>query len=137
MLHGHGRGWACSGSTLFAAALLSVFGCGGEARVVELGADDGGETIELAEGDSIRIRLESNPSTGFRWNLVEEPAAAVLEASSSEYVAPEDGLIGQGGVEEWTFVARGGGTTSLTLRYFRPFDPADVQGSFELRVEVG
>ncbi len=79
--------------------------------------------------------IDSNASTGYRWNLVEKPDEAVLGSASSEYTQTGE-AIGSAGVETWRFAATGAGQTSLRLAYFRPFDPQDVQGEFELRVEV-
>jgi inhibitor of cysteine peptidase len=119
-------------------AVVILAGCGGSAapEAVELTADDTGSTVALASGGTLTVTLESNETTGFRWNVVAEPDAAILEVASQEYVAPEDGLVGEGGVEVWTFTGGSPGSTSFELAYFRPFDPEDVQGTFELEVNV-
>jgi inhibitor of cysteine peptidase len=123
-----------------AIALLSVLllvGCGGEPPdTVELTADDSGSAIDLAPDGALTVTLESNETTGFSWDVVTEPDEAVLRVTSHEYVAPEDGLVGQGGVDLWTFTGVSPGSTSFQLAYCRPFDREDVQDTFELEVNV-
>jgi inhibitor of cysteine peptidase len=121
-----------------AVGLLALAACGGGApEPVELTSADDGTTVELEEGQELVIRLESNQTTGFRWNLVEAPPEETLEQVSAEYEEPEDGLVGEGGTEVWTFRAAGPGEGALKLGYFRPFEPDDVQGTFTVTVEVG
>jgi inhibitor of cysteine peptidase len=117
---------------------LTVSACGGGASgPVELTGADAGSVVELAEGQALVIRLESNQTTGFRWNVVEAPPAETLAEVSSAYVEPEDGLVGAGGTEVWTFEAVGAGEGPLRLDYFRPFEPDDVQGTFAITVRAG
>lgn len=115
---------------------LALAGCGGDGGKIELTAADSGGRIEASTGDTITITLDSNVTTGFQWNLVTEPDGAVAKLVSSEYVPPEDGLIGEGGVEIWTFEAVAPGETDLGLSYFRPFEPESVDGTFAVTVAV-
>jgi len=110
-------------------------GGGGAPADLELTAADAGKTVSVEQGQAVVVALDSNASTGYRWNLVEKPDEAVLGLASSEYTQTGEAL-GSPGVETWRFEATGAGKTSLRLAYFRPFDPQDVQGEFELRVEV-
>jgi inhibitor of cysteine peptidase len=121
------------------AAALFVSACGGgEPATVELTAADSGTSVTLEPGQQLQISLESNPSTGFRWNLVQEPDANVLILVSSTYVEPvtDDQVVGAPGTEVWTFEAAAAGTTSLELAYFRSFEPENVGGTFSLNAEV-
>ena len=128
--------------TLPALLLIAVLiaACGGQGGggggTIELTAADSGSTVKAAVGDVVSIALDSNASTGFRWNLVKKPNPSVLQLVSSHYVGPDTGVPGQGGQEVWTFQATGLGTTSLRLAYFRPFEPANVEGTFSLTVDV-
>jgi inhibitor of cysteine peptidase len=124
------------GLTAAVVALLALAACGGDGEPLDISAADSGATVSVETGQSLVITLESNLTTGFQWNLVGEPEAGVLTLVGSEYIAPEDGAVGEGGVEVWTFEGKGAGTTALELSYFRPFDTEDVQGSFTLTVDV-
>jgi inhibitor of cysteine peptidase len=115
---------------------LAVAACGGDGGQLELTAADSGSVVGLGGGDTVTITLDSNGTTGFQWNLVSEPDASVLELVASEYVEPEDGLVGEGGVEVWTFEAVATGETALELAYARPFEPDAVEATFSLAIRV-
>lgn len=73
-------------------------------------------------GDDITITLESNPTTGYSWQLKEPFRKDILELESANYDPDKTGLVGSGGRELWTFVAIGEGVTSVTLIYKRPWE---------------
>jgi len=102
---------------LTAAALaLVVAGCGGDGEP-ETFADP--SSIEVDAGTEFEITLDSNPTTGYEWNLRREPDAAVVEYVGSEYEADEasEGLDGGGGTETLTFRATDPGSTTIELEY--------------------
>src|SRR5574337_665542 len=76
---------------------------------VQLTAADVGRHIDLRLGQEIEVRLEANPTTGFRWQMV-HAAPAVLDSLSGETYAPAPtapGVVGGGGTVAWRFrVAR-------------------------------
>lgn len=121
---------------LLAALALSACGGDGAVRVTE---EDDGRTISLVEGQTLEIVLDSNLTTGYAWNLVEEPDRDVLRLVGSEYepdqVGP-DAPEGGGGEEKWTFETVGAGGTGLELSYYFQQEPEQNAGSFSLRVEV-
>jgi inhibitor of cysteine peptidase len=118
--------------------LLGVFltACTAQVSGIALTASNNGMTIEASQNQAISIKLDSNVTTGFKWNLVTEPDANMLKFVSSEYVAPNTTLVGAGGYELWKFQATGKGTTALKLAYFRPFDPKDVAKEFTVTIVV-
>lgn len=117
---------------------LLVAGCGGgEPGQLDLSAADNGGVIGASAGQRIILTLESNASTGYQWNLAEEPDADVLAFVSSKYVEPEDGeVVGAPGKEVWEWDAVAEGSTVLRLEYVRPFEPGNVADEFEVTVEV-
>lgn len=89
------------------AVLVLAIGCG-TPREVNVDANDNGSQIELEQGQILVITLESNPSTGYRWEVVEfeEPVLqqmreAVLESSDPKVPPPP----GTGGTETFRFEA--------------------------------
>jgi len=64
---------------------------------IALTAADNGKTINLALNQVIRINLDSNATTGFKWNLTTQPDARILKLVSSEYIAPRTPIPGRGG----------------------------------------
>jgi len=81
------------------------------------------ETIEVTVGQDFVLSLESNPTTGYSWELT-GPLPAWLELIGSEYIpTPTDPpMVGSGGVEEWTFRANDAGTATITFEYRRPWE---------------
>ena len=103
--------------------LVLLTACAEQAGAIDLDAANNGVTLETTVGQTINITLDSNATTGYKWNLVTSPDAQVLKFLSSRYNAPIGGGVGAGGKEVWKFQTTGRGTTSLKLAYFRPFEP--------------
>jgi inhibitor of cysteine peptidase len=102
-------------------------GTGGNEGHGKLNLDfsDSGKTIETTSGDSLEITLESNPSTGFRWELANISDQAVLRQVAQEYRSPDaapGNLVGAAGQEVWTFKAAGAGESTLVLEYSQPWE---------------
>jgi len=120
-----------------ALACLAPAACSSEsAPTVELTAADSGSTVTLETGQTLKIALDANRSTGFSWKL-DEPVPALLEQSGEPgYVVESDG-VGAPGTETWTFVARSPGEASVTMVYARPFEAeAEPARRFEVTVLV-
>ena len=105
---------------------------------VEVIAADQGKIINAKVGNLIRITLESNPSTGYNWELRDfEYGTAVF--SSSDLVARKTGnvLFGAPGNTVFTLQAVKPGTQKILLVYRRPWEPQDqVAASFQFQLEV-
>ena len=73
-------------------------------------------------GDMIRIKLCSNPTTGFQWEY-EMTGDKVLQEEDYDFEEPEgDDMAGAGGKETWTFEAIEKGTTEVRMEYSRPWE---------------
>ena len=81
---------------------------------------DPDEPIEVSAGEEFEIVIDSNPTTGYHWELVGELDANVVEFVSKDYQADQPVLIGSGGVDIWVFKAVGPGETIITLGYYPP-----------------
>ncbi|MFC1847763.1 protease inhibitor I42 family protein [Chloroflexota bacterium] len=101
---------------------------------------DSGSQIELAVGDTLRVELESNPTTGFMWVLAENSDGSVLQGEGHEYVMDEAGeppQPGTGGKEFWTFTAVATGETTISMEYSRPWEGGEkAVRTFDLTVVV-
>jgi Predicted secreted protein len=88
---------------------------------MNLTAADNGKNLTMHPADVLVITLDSNVTTGFRWELSSRPVAKVLSLEDSRYVVPSTspGVVGAGGQEVWRFRAVGEGTTTLELTYQR------------------
>ena len=79
---------------------------------------DPAQPILVNAGETFFIVVESNPSTGYHWEIVGDLNG--VELVSREYTAGEPVMPGSGGVEVWIFKAISSGETQLTLGSFPP-----------------
>ncbi|MFH1407106.1 MAG: protease inhibitor I42 family protein [Candidatus Omnitrophota bacterium] len=84
----------------------------------------GSDIIEVDAGEEFVITLDSNPASGYRWELAEAPDETMLEFIRSRYIADRntDDRIGAGGKEIWTFMGLEAGETEILLEYVRPWE---------------
>lgn len=80
--------------------------------------------IEVKVGQEFNITLESNPSTGYGWQLSKPLNETILNLIGSEYKPSEESglIVGAGGTEIWTFRAVKSGTAEISLKYVRPWE---------------
>ena len=119
------------------ATLALLAGCGGggmapaatpepdatPAGEIVLTAEDNGGQVTLDQGQVLVVSLASNPTTGYRWEVVKVDESILRQEGEPEFVAPEAGatpMVGAGGTENFRFVVTGSGETSLALAYRRP-----------------
>ncbi|HSL28964.1 MAG TPA: protease inhibitor I42 family protein [Anaerolineales bacterium] len=79
------------------------------------------QLITVRAGETFDLVLTSNPSTGYRWQLVEELDPNVVELVDQVYIAQEPSAIGSGGVDAWTMRAINSGDATIMLGYY-PLD---------------
>ena len=114
-------------------------GCAKPQDALSLTEEDNGRAITIAVGECFDVRLKSNVTTGYEWQLVEMDAS-ILENTDKEYVqdiAPP-GMTGVGGTEIWEFAGETPGQTELRLEYRRPWEPVanKPEDTFEIEVTV-
>ena len=112
----------------------------GETEQIDLDASHNGQEIEVAVGDLLVITLESNPTTGFGWQLsepIDEDLLALIESRYEPSENVEQGMVGAGGTEVWTFEALTTGVTKISMEYSRPWEGGEkaVQ-TFEVAVTI-
>jgi inhibitor of cysteine peptidase len=110
---------------IVAALALTICGCGGQAEEYF----DPNTPIVVEEGQEFVIVLESNPTTGYQWQLAQPLEEEVLSLVKTEFEEPEEELVGAGGEERWTFKAEGRGDTIIDFAYVRPWE--EPEGTLE------
>ena len=90
------------------------------------------QTIETNPGKTFQITIDSNPTTGYHWEIVGELDKNVLEFISKDYQSTSPpGIVGGGGVDIWTFKAVAAGQAKITLGLYPPSnttgDPAQTE----------
>jgi inhibitor of cysteine peptidase len=119
------------------ALVVSLVACAPKTTApLELASAQSGSRQTLAVGQLLKISLDSNPTTGYRWAVDGALPPQLEQVGQSKYTA-QSSAIGAGGVEVWTFVGKSVGTGALKLKYWRSFEPtAAPVGTFEVGVEV-
>jgi predicted secreted protein len=100
---------------------------------------DAERDIELHPGETLRVQLTANRTTGYRWHASgtdgERLALAQQPGYSPEQTPP--GTAGAGGMEIWQLQARRPGTVVLRFEYRRPWEeqkPAAKVLSFTIHI---
>jgi inhibitor of cysteine peptidase len=88
--------------------------------ILEVGG--GGTSLSVAPGDSVLVRLEEIPTTGYRWE-VKEYDNEVLHAVGDEFIPASGGALGGGGHHEFRFRVVGPGKSDLRLIRRRSWEP--------------
>ena len=116
-----------------AAAALAI-GCGG--KQVSLGPKDNGTTVNAGKGDTIVLKLDENPTTGYRWTL---SFSSGLKVTSDKYKqqAGTQTMVGAGGTHTWYIDVTGSGPQTITGAYARSWEPASkAAGHFTVTLQV-
>ena len=83
---------------------------------------DAGSQVEIEEGQILVVTLESNPTTGYSWELAENQETILEQMGEAEFEPSETGeppLVGVGGWEIFRFKAISAGHMTLQLIYHR------------------
>jgi len=120
--------FACTGVSSSTTAVAA-----GEA--VEKSAKEIEMSVAAEEGREFTVTLESNRTTGHEWRLARPLDEGMVQLVRSEYAPPEGGRVGEGGREEWVFLAKGSGKTEILLEYVRPWEKGQPPAA-RARIEV-
>lgn len=112
-----------------------VQGLEGAAPVQTFTDPDNGTDIRLRPDGQLRLKLDSNPTTGYYWYL-KDIDASQLDQLSEDYFADTapDGVVGSGGHQMFVFEALTTGKSKLKLSYER--SPQDVAETLILDIKV-
>lgn len=117
--------------------ILALFsGCG--TNGTSLTNADTGKQVTLQSGEILTVSLESNPTTGYSWQVLEIQNGILVQEGEPEFKqsSGSEGLVGAGGTETFRFKAVGPGETSLNLGYMRPWESEPPIETFEIQVVV-
>jgi inhibitor of cysteine peptidase len=116
-------------------AMSLLAGCCGTGEV-KLAAEDNGSQVELQRGQTLVITLDSNPTTGYRWEVVASDSPVLRQKGEAEYKAPESSAVGAGGQEVFRFEAASAGEMTLELAYRRSWEDEEPAERFSVHVIV-
>jgi len=127
--------------------MMSLLGCGvfnqavsaGDAEKmpeVTLTEADNGRSIMVSLGERVILRLNENPSTGFRW-VVDKGDNGIIELSGTDYVQAPGSALGGGGHRVFVFEAKRSGSAHLLLKLRREWEgDKSIASRFELAINV-
>jgi inhibitor of cysteine peptidase len=103
--------------------------------VIELTAKDSGAAVASVVGDRVRIELNENPTTGYRW--CPRAASSLLRPIDDDYTPAGEGSIGGGGTRTLVYEAVAAGTGSLELELIRAWEtPPTPLHTFSIELDV-
>lgn len=85
---------------------------------------DKGKSFEVRRNDIVVIRLQENPTTGYRWE-VDKSDEKILALQGSEFLLPKDPKFGEGGTRVFKFKAKAAGTARIQLKHWQKWEGAD------------
>jgi len=98
--------------------------------------EDSMGAIVVGKGDTFKISLKSNPTTGYQWNA--DFNETLIQLVDTSYKADEPQLMGSGGTEIFEFKVIGSNTdTNISFSYARSWEsvPPIDEKSFEIKIK--
>ena len=127
--------WAMIGAALVA---ILIAGCA-PGKEVKIDDQANGTAVSLKQDQTLTIRLESNPTTGYSWEIANCDAAILKSMGEATYeqARPNQKLTGGGGWQTFQFQPEQAGQTSVKLIYHRAWEK-DVEPlkTYEVQVTV-
>lgn len=85
------------------------------------------ETIHMKKGDSYILKLESNPTTGYMWELTSLGKENKLQVEELPFKPANKGLVGQGGTQSWKITANSKGLTRAVFDYKQSWESNSIK----------
>jgi len=94
-----------------------------------------GERIRVRAGDVVTLRVSENAAGGYRWTVAEgDDEHVAVTRRGYESTSP---AVGSAGIAVWTLTAKSHGTSHITLKKSRSWEPADkASQTFRITVDV-
>ena len=113
--------------------LIAMAGCAPATKEImegiQVNLSDNGSKIEVKAGDTLVVSLDSNPTTGYSWQIAEIDSSLLIQEGEAGFES-ESEAPGSGGIETFHFKALASGESELKLIYHRLWeegvDPLEV-----------
>ena len=85
---------------------------------------DNGSSTTINVGDTLKVDLASNPSTGYSWKIIGNDAKVLMPIGDSQFSLGPNAtpMPGAGGTQSFAFKGSSQGKSTLTLVYVRPWE---------------
>jgi inhibitor of cysteine peptidase len=117
---------------LMIALMLGLTAC--NSGRIKIDKASNGQTIEMKVGQKLVLSLESNPTTGYNWEIIAIDEAILKPSGEAEYES-DSKLIGSGGILTYNFEAVQMGSSTVKLIYHRSWEK-DVAPLQEFNITV-
>jgi inhibitor of cysteine peptidase len=110
-----------------------------DAKEFALGDKDSGKSLELRVGDTVKLVLDANPTTGFSWSKMDKVDQSILKLEKNDYQqnANPGRMVGVGGKTTIVYRAMKPGSAKIDLTYMRPWEPdSKFNTDFTVTVKV-
>ena len=108
---------------------------GARSTMLLLTQQDNDRTVEIRLGNSVRISLPENATTGFRW-AIDRYDEQLFEMVTTEPNYPKN-AIGSGGEVSFVFRAKNPGSGKVVLKHWRHWEgDTSVTNRFRVRILV-
>jgi predicted secreted protein len=97
---------------------------------------ENGEYEYTVSENVLKVWLKENPSTGFSWYYSFENSDNI-ELIDDEYYEDNNDQVGKAGIRELTFGINGEADGEIYLKYYRSFDPDNVDKQIIFTVKHG
>jgi predicted secreted protein len=124
--------------TAIAIALLTPGCVPAEQQWVALTQEHNGKSGSYSKGTNLALRLPSNGTTGYSWEIDRLPSVLRLVNQDYQVPASKSGMAGEGGFQTLVFQSAAPGEGSLRIVYRQPWDKAAPPAetfTFQVRVE--
>jgi inhibitor of cysteine peptidase len=92
------------------------------------------QTVTVKNGETFKIELIENPTTGYSWNISTTPGLTII---NDTFIPPSGDVMGAAGMHEWQVKATGTGDQQFTGVYKRPWEPSFGNESvYSLNVKI-
>jgi predicted secreted protein len=78
--------------------------------------------VTTKPGRQFSLTLESNPTTGYQWELAKPIEGSCVALVTNQFVRAKSKLSGAPGKEVWRFKALRAGEATIELKYVRPWE---------------
>lgn len=113
---------------------LVIAGCGGNGDSVS--HSDPSRAIKVKNGGEFVINLESNPTTGYSWQETSDSTMVSLISVDYEEDQAEEGMVGVGGKEFFTYRALQSGETEIEMVYGQHWEGGEVDAPLIFTVVI-
>lgn len=109
------------------------------ATPIMLALEDSGKTIDLVVGQTVTLTLQGNPTTGYEWSVASFDNAGVMQTLLDGVYTPgavAEGVVGSGGIYEWSYKALNPGEAHVDLAYARSWEADAPAKTFSMTFTV-